>query len=81
MSELMEDGEDSSMPESVEVSEGEGSYQEDKNVSRMGTDPEEDSSVEQQIADGDMLSEREDPAIQVLGFLSFIRLFYTRNFI
>lgn len=71
MSEVMEDGEASSMPESVEVSEGEGSYQnaekqEDENLSRMGTDLEEDPTVEQQGAGGEKLSEPEDPTLQVL---------------
>ena len=71
MPEVMEGGEASSMPKSVEVSDGEGNdqnpeKQEDGDLSGISADPEADPSVEQQDDTGEKLSEPEDPAIQVL---------------
>lgn len=74
ISDVMEDGDASSVPESVEVSEGEGGYenvekQEDEDLSGMGTELEEDSGVEQQGGNGQELSELEDPTKQVPYFV------------
>lgn len=75
--ELMEKGEASSMPDSAEVSEGEGIDQnadelEDEDSRSMGADLQENTGIEQQLASGEKVSEPEDSTIQVVQFLSSI---------
>lgn len=72
----MDEGEASSMPDTAEVSEGEGIYQnadeqEDENSRSMNPDFEEDTGIEQQLAGGEKLKP-DDSVMQVVQFLSSI---------
>jgi len=68
----MEEGEATSMPDTGEVSEEEGIYQnvdkqEDENPS-TGADLQENTGIEQQLTGGDKLSEPEDSVVQVVQY-------------